>query len=235
MNPWVGLVQWFQRYPARRTSTSQPATAGVGGTSIHITALDGVMNVNSLFTLAAILGLVWQSASRSSDEPGFADGALTAQATPAPWGTAPSPTSSPNTCWPSPASSSPALLHCIKQLVHTYPPVQHRPVLLCGRGCCRPDGADQPRWARPHTASSAASTEATMDTLRLPAAEKDATVGQEPAKADATYVWRMFRPLGIQSCRSTTTMCWCRTALPAAVPQRRVAGHGRGAGEAQLI
>jgi hypothetical protein len=33
----------------------------VGGTSIHITALDGVMNVNSLFTLAAILGLVWQS------------------------------------------------------------------------------------------------------------------------------------------------------------------------------
>jgi hypothetical protein len=34
-----------------------------------------------------------------------------------------------------------------------------------------------------------------MDTLRLPAAEKDTTVGQEPAKAEATYVWRMFRPL----------------------------------------
>ncbi|XP_020101633.1 uncharacterized protein LOC109719397 [Ananas comosus] len=32
---------------------------GGGGTSIHITALDGVVNVNSLFTLAAFVGLAW--------------------------------------------------------------------------------------------------------------------------------------------------------------------------------
>ncbi|KAL0919660.1 hypothetical protein M5K25_011772 [Dendrobium thyrsiflorum] len=31
----------------------------VGGTSIHITALDGITNVNSLFTLAVFLGLAW--------------------------------------------------------------------------------------------------------------------------------------------------------------------------------
>lgn len=32
---------------------------GEGGTSIHITALDGITNVNSLFTLAVFLGLAW--------------------------------------------------------------------------------------------------------------------------------------------------------------------------------
>ncbi|PKA63130.1 hypothetical protein AXF42_Ash007926 [Apostasia shenzhenica] len=32
---------------------------GQGGTSIHITALDGIINVNSLFTLAVFLGLAW--------------------------------------------------------------------------------------------------------------------------------------------------------------------------------
>ncbi|KAF3433587.1 hypothetical protein FNV43_RR24689 [Rhamnella rubrinervis] len=30
-----------------------------GGTSIHITALDGIVNVNSLFTLAVFIGLTW--------------------------------------------------------------------------------------------------------------------------------------------------------------------------------
>jgi hypothetical protein len=41
------------------------------GTSIHITALDGIVNVNSLFTLAAFIGLAWRP---SSDGPGLADG-----------------------------------------------------------------------------------------------------------------------------------------------------------------
>ncbi|KAM7494845.1 hypothetical protein LguiB_029454 [Lonicera macranthoides] len=37
------------------------STTGVTkfGTSIHITALDGIVNVNSLFTLAVFLGLAW--------------------------------------------------------------------------------------------------------------------------------------------------------------------------------
>lgn len=30
------------------------------GTTIHITALDGIVNVNSLFTLAVFIGLAWQ-------------------------------------------------------------------------------------------------------------------------------------------------------------------------------
>ncbi|CAD6226229.1 unnamed protein product [Miscanthus lutarioriparius] len=48
------------------------ATGGGRGTSIHIMALDGIVNVNSLFTLAAFLGLAWRP---SSDGPGLADGA----------------------------------------------------------------------------------------------------------------------------------------------------------------
>lgn len=47
-------------------------SGGGGGTSIHVTALDGIVNVNSLFTLAAFLGLAWRP---SSDGPGLADGA----------------------------------------------------------------------------------------------------------------------------------------------------------------
>ncbi|KAL6638994.1 hypothetical protein ACP70R_022724 [Stipagrostis hirtigluma subsp. patula] len=46
--------------------------SGGGGTSIQVTALDGIVNVNSLFTLAAFLGLAWRP---SSDGPGLADGA----------------------------------------------------------------------------------------------------------------------------------------------------------------
>lgn len=45
---------------------------GGGGTGIHITALDGIVNVNSLFTLAVFIGLAWRP---SSDGPGLADGA----------------------------------------------------------------------------------------------------------------------------------------------------------------
>ncbi|KAM1406689.1 hypothetical protein ACFXTH_001336 [Malus domestica] len=30
-----------------------------GGTAIHLTALDGIVNVNSLFTLAVFIGLTW--------------------------------------------------------------------------------------------------------------------------------------------------------------------------------
>ncbi|GJN25008.1 hypothetical protein PR202_gb12790 [Eleusine coracana subsp. coracana] len=44
--------------------------SGAWGTSIHITALDGIVNVNSLFTLAAFIGLAWRPAAD-----GIADGA----------------------------------------------------------------------------------------------------------------------------------------------------------------
>jgi len=47
-------------------------SGGGGGTSIHVTALDGIVNVNSLFTLAAFVGLAWRP---SSDGPGLAAGA----------------------------------------------------------------------------------------------------------------------------------------------------------------
>jgi hypothetical protein len=47
-------------------------SGGGRGTSIQVTALDGIVNVNSLFTLAAFLGLAWRP---SSDGPGLADGA----------------------------------------------------------------------------------------------------------------------------------------------------------------
>ncbi|KAK3126729.1 hypothetical protein QOZ80_7AG0561480 [Eleusine coracana subsp. coracana] len=46
--------------------------SGAWGTSIHITALDGIVNVNSLFTLATFVGLAWRP---SDDGPGLADGA----------------------------------------------------------------------------------------------------------------------------------------------------------------
>ncbi|KAJ6830837.1 uncharacterized protein M6B38_322175 [Iris pallida] len=39
-----------------------------GGTSIHITALDGIVNVNSLFTLAIFVGLAWNP-SAPTDAP----------------------------------------------------------------------------------------------------------------------------------------------------------------------
>ncbi|KAK8951327.1 hypothetical protein KSP39_PZI004328 [Platanthera zijinensis] len=44
-----------------RYSSGGPSSGrrGEGGTSIHITALDGITNVNSLFTLAVFLGLAW--------------------------------------------------------------------------------------------------------------------------------------------------------------------------------
>lgn len=36
--------------------------SGDGGTSIHVTALDGIVNVNSLFTLGVFVGLAWNPA-----------------------------------------------------------------------------------------------------------------------------------------------------------------------------
>ncbi|CAL9187943.1 unnamed protein product [Musa hybrid cultivar] len=39
------------------------ARGGGGGTSIDITALDGIMNVNSLFTFAVFVGLAWNPSS----------------------------------------------------------------------------------------------------------------------------------------------------------------------------
>ena len=49
-----------------------PAALSANTTSVHVTALDGVVNVNSLFTLAAFVGLAWRP---SSDGPGLAAGA----------------------------------------------------------------------------------------------------------------------------------------------------------------
>lgn len=62
--------------------------------------------------------------------------------------------------------------------------------------------------------------------------EKDATAGQEPAKADLRRTWRVFRHLQTQSWHLTTTTCWCQTALPMAVANGR---HSHGVGEAQPI
>ncbi|XP_010905391.1 uncharacterized protein [Elaeis guineensis] len=42
-----------------------PGSGGGGGTSIHITALDGIINVNSLFTLAVFVGLAWNPSDPS--------------------------------------------------------------------------------------------------------------------------------------------------------------------------
>ncbi|CAN1797843.1 hypothetical protein LINPERHAP1_LOCUS21444 [Linum perenne] len=37
----------------------------MGSSSIHMTALDGIVNVNSLFTVAVFIGLAWNPADRS--------------------------------------------------------------------------------------------------------------------------------------------------------------------------
>ncbi|KAJ0984056.1 hypothetical protein J5N97_002412 [Dioscorea zingiberensis] len=45
----------------------RPARSDGGGvTSIHITALDGIVNVNSLFTFAVFLGLAWNPTDASA-------------------------------------------------------------------------------------------------------------------------------------------------------------------------
>lgn len=44
------------------------------GTAIHVTALDGIVNVNSLFTLAVFIGLTWNPSDRSNtliDDPDY--------------------------------------------------------------------------------------------------------------------------------------------------------------------
>ncbi|OVA00068.1 hypothetical protein BVC80_1699g4 [Macleaya cordata] len=44
-----------QREPTRMTSTS--SSSSISTTSVHVTALDGLVNVNSLFTIAVFVGL----------------------------------------------------------------------------------------------------------------------------------------------------------------------------------
>ncbi|KAJ8561470.1 hypothetical protein K7X08_033947 [Anisodus acutangulus] len=44
-----------KEYPRRVTST--PSSSSVATTSVHVTALDGLVNVNSLFTIAVFVGL----------------------------------------------------------------------------------------------------------------------------------------------------------------------------------
>ncbi|XP_039132448.1 uncharacterized protein LOC120269183 [Dioscorea cayenensis subsp. rotundata] len=50
----------------RRPSEMSTRSDGGGGTSIHITALDGIVNVNSLFTFAVFLGLAWNPTDASA-------------------------------------------------------------------------------------------------------------------------------------------------------------------------
>lgn len=68
---WFPVV-WFNGFNGFRTEDDDITIGGNGSgdTSIHIIALDGIVNVNSLFTLATIMGLVWWS----SDGPRLAAG-----------------------------------------------------------------------------------------------------------------------------------------------------------------
>lgn len=45
-----------------RTPTSVAGPNG-GSTAIHVTALDGILHANSLFTFAAFVGLTWNPSS----------------------------------------------------------------------------------------------------------------------------------------------------------------------------
>uniref|UniRef100_A0A7N0TH87 Maternal effect embryo arrest 60 n=1 Tax=Kalanchoe fedtschenkoi TaxID=63787 RepID=A0A7N0TH87_KALFE len=46
--------------------TASPRRQSGSGTSIHVTALDAIINVNSLFTLAVFLGLAWNPSDPSN-------------------------------------------------------------------------------------------------------------------------------------------------------------------------
>ncbi|KAG0542267.1 hypothetical protein BDA96_02G088300 [Sorghum bicolor] len=95
-------------------------SGGGGGTSIHITALDGIVNVNSLFTLAAFLGLAWRP---SSDGPGLADGADPRTGNPCAAGDrAESDLVSFHVLAFACFLFSSLVALCLKQLVRTYPP-----------------------------------------------------------------------------------------------------------------
>lgn len=99
-------------------------SGGGGGTSIHITALDGIVNVNSLFTLAAFLGLAWRP---SSDGPGLADGADPRTGNPCAAGDrAESDLVSFHVLAFACFLFSSLVALCLKQLVRTYPGHPHR-------------------------------------------------------------------------------------------------------------
>ncbi|KAL6580352.1 hypothetical protein OROMI_008376 [Orobanche minor] len=54
----------------------------MSATSIHITALDGIVNVNSIFTLAVFIGLAWNPTDSNNsliDQPGCSPGAKVAE------------------------------------------------------------------------------------------------------------------------------------------------------------
>ncbi|CAL5079389.1 unnamed protein product [Urochloa decumbens] len=94
-------------------------SGGGGGTSIHVTALDGIVNVNSLFTLAAFVGLAWRP---SSDGPGLADGADRTGNPCAAGDRAESDLVSFHVLAFACFLFSSIVALCLKQLVRTYPP-----------------------------------------------------------------------------------------------------------------
>ncbi|KAF8731803.1 hypothetical protein HU200_015741 [Digitaria exilis] len=94
-------------------------SGGGGGTSIHVTALDGIVNVNSLFTLAAFVGLAWRP---SSDGPGLADGADRTGNPCAAGDRAESDLVSFHVLAFACFLFSSLVALCLKQLVRTYPP-----------------------------------------------------------------------------------------------------------------
>ncbi|TVU39923.1 hypothetical protein EJB05_13367, partial [Eragrostis curvula] len=98
-------------------------SGGVGGTSIHVTALDGIVNVNSLFTLAAFIGLAWRP---SSDGPGLADGADRTGNPCAAGDRAESDLVSFHVLAFACFLFSSLVALCLKQLVRTYPPHHRR-------------------------------------------------------------------------------------------------------------
>ncbi|RCV10190.1 hypothetical protein SETIT_2G092300v2 [Setaria italica] len=98
-------------------------SGGGGGTSIHVTALDGIVNVNSLFTLAAFLGLAWRP---SSDGPGLAGGADRTGNPCAAGDRAESDLVSFHVLAFACFLFSSLVALCLKQLVRTYPPHYRR-------------------------------------------------------------------------------------------------------------
>ncbi|KAG2641036.1 uncharacterized protein LOC120666679 [Panicum virgatum] len=96
---------------------------GGGGTSIHVTALDGIVNVNSLFTLAAFVGLAWRP---SADGPGLAAGADRAGSPCAAGDRAESDLVSFHVLAFACFLFSSLVALCLKQLVRTFPPHRRR-------------------------------------------------------------------------------------------------------------
>ena len=98
-------------------------SGGGGGTSIHVTALDGIVNVNSLFTLASFVGLAWRP---SADGPGLAAGADRAGSPCAAGDRAESDLVSFHVLAFACFLFSSLVALCLKQLVRTFPPHRSR-------------------------------------------------------------------------------------------------------------